>query len=104
MHETVVKMHDNENEDCSLHDQSRAIAHGKGIILKESYEKMSGEFFSAFIRSRFNITFAKAGPKHNGARLSVMDNDPCVKPVRKLWRHYVILRLSFTVYHLALRT
>ena len=54
-----------------------AVAHGKGIILKESYEKMSGEFFSAFIRSRFNITFAKAGPKANGARLFVIDNEPC---------------------------
>ena len=40
-----------------------ATAHGKGIILKELYEKMSGEFFSSFIRSRFNIIF-------------VMDNNP----------------------------
>lgn len=54
-----------------------AIAHGKGIILKQAYEKMSGDFFSSFIRSRFNITFAKAGPKANGVRLFVMDNDPC---------------------------
>ena len=61
-----------------------AIAHGKGINLKESYEKMSGEFFSAFIRSRFNITFAKAGPKPNGARLWITTR---VKPVRKLSRH-----------------
>ena len=54
-----------------------AIAYGKGIILKEEYEKMSGDFFSSFIRSRFNITFAKAGPKANGGRLFLMDNDPC---------------------------
>jgi predicted DNA-binding protein YlxM (UPF0122 family) len=54
-----------------------AIAHGKGIILKDAYEKMSGHFFSSFIPTRFNITFAKAGPKANGGRYFIMDNDPC---------------------------
>ena len=53
-----------------------AIAHGKGIILKDAYEKMS-DFFSSFIQTRFNITFAKAGPNANGGRYFIMDNDLC---------------------------
>ena len=53
-----------------------AIAHGKGIILKEPYEKMNGRFFSLFIRDHFDSCFAAAGPKRNGQRLFVMDNDP----------------------------
>ena len=53
-----------------------AIAYGKGVILKVPYEKMTGEFFAAFIREHFNLTFAKAGPKADGRRLFVMDNDP----------------------------
>ena len=54
-----------------------AIAHGKGTIMTESYDKMSGDYFSSFIRRRLNITFAKAGPKVNHARRFIMDNDPC---------------------------
>ena len=54
-----------------------AIAHGRGIIMTEPYEKMAGHYFSLFIRCRFNITFAKAGPKVNHARRFIMDNDPC---------------------------
>jgi hypothetical protein len=53
-----------------------AIAKGKGIILKEPYEKMTGDFFAGFIRQYFNITYARAGPKFNSGRLFVMDNDP----------------------------
>ena len=53
-----------------------AIAHGKGVILAEPYEKMNGNFFAHFIKSKFNICFAKAGPKHDGKRIFVMDNDP----------------------------
>ena len=53
-----------------------AIAYGKGVILKVAYEKMNGEYFGQFIRTHFNITFARAGPKMNGRRLFVMDNDP----------------------------
>ena len=53
-----------------------AIAYGKGVILKVPYEKMTGEFFATFIREHFNLTFAKAGPKADGRRLFVMDNDP----------------------------
>ena len=33
-------------------------------------------FFAQFIRDHFNLTFAKAGPKRNGRRLFIMDNDP----------------------------
>lgn len=53
-----------------------AVAEGKGIILKETYVKMTGQFFATFIRQYFNITFAKAGPKANSGRLFIMDNDP----------------------------
>ena len=52
------------------------IAYGKGAILKVPYEKMTGEFFATFIREHFNLTFANAGPKADGRRLFVMDNDP----------------------------
>jgi len=44
--------------------------------LKVPYEKMSGEFFGLFIRRNFNLAFAQAGPKTNGRRLFVIDNDP----------------------------
>jgi transposase len=53
-----------------------AIAHGKGVILAKPYEKMNGKFFANFIKNNFNICYAKAGPKHDGKRLFVMDNDP----------------------------
>ena len=54
-----------------------AVAWGKGIILSEVYEKMNGDFFVQFIRNNFNLCFSKAGPKADGKRLFVMDNDPC---------------------------
>ena len=53
-----------------------AIAYGKGVILKVPYENMNGDFFTLFIRSHFNLAFGQAGPKTNGRRLFVMDNDP----------------------------
>ena len=53
-----------------------AIAYSKGVILKVPYEKMNGTFFAAFVREHLDITFAKAGPKTNGRRLFIMDNDP----------------------------
>lgn len=53
-----------------------AIAFGKGVILAVPYVKMDGAFFARFIREHFNITFARAGPKHGSRRLFVMDNDP----------------------------
>ena len=53
-----------------------AIAHGKGVILNEPYEKMNGQFFANFIRQHFNLCFGRAGPKRDGKRLFVMDNDP----------------------------
>ena len=53
-----------------------AIAYGKGVVLKEAYEKMNGRFFAQFIREHFNIAFARSGPKRNGKRLFIMDNDP----------------------------
>lgn len=53
-----------------------AIAFEKGVILKVPYEKMTGKFSAAFIREHFNFTFANAGPKADGRRLFVMDNNP----------------------------
>ena len=53
-----------------------AIAYGKGVVLKEVYEKMDGQFFAQFIRTHFNIAFARSGPKRHGKRLFIMDNDP----------------------------
>ena len=38
---------------------------------------MNGDFFVQFIRNNFNLCFSKAGPKADGKRLFVMDNDPC---------------------------
>ena len=38
---------------------------------------MDGQFFANFIRKKFNLCFGKAGPKHGGRRLFVMDNCPC---------------------------
>jgi len=37
---------------------------------------MNGRFFSQLIRDHFNLYFSAAGPKTNGQRLFVMDNDP----------------------------
>ena len=54
-----------------------AIAYGKGVILAKPYEKMTGKFFADFIKDNFNTCFAQAGPKDDGKRLFVMDNDPC---------------------------
>ena len=53
-----------------------AIAYGKSVIMKVPHENMSGDFFAMFIRSHFNLAFGQAGPKLNGRRLFVMDNDP----------------------------
>ena len=53
-----------------------AIAYKKGVILAVPYENMNGTFFAQFIRTHFNIAFGRAGPKQNGRRLFVMDNDP----------------------------
>ena len=53
-----------------------AIAYRKGVILKAPYEKMTGKFFVTFIQEHFNLSFAQAGPKADGRRLFVMDNDP----------------------------
>ena len=53
-----------------------AIAYGKGVVPKEVYEKMDGQFFALFIRTHFNITFARSGPKRHGQRLFIMDNNP----------------------------
>ena len=54
-----------------------AVSYGKGVILNEPYTKMDGQFFANFIRKKFNLCFGKAGPKHGGRRLFVMDNCPC---------------------------
>ena len=38
--------------------------------------KMNGNFSASFVRQYFNLCFGRAGPKRNGKRLFVMDNDP----------------------------
>ena len=60
-----------------------AVAWGKGIILSEVYDKMNGDFFAQFIKNNFNLCFGKAGPKTDGKRLFVMDNDPCMPNEQK---------------------
>ena len=42
-----------------------ANAYGKGVVLKEVYEKMDGQLFAQFIRTHFNIAFARSGPKRH---------------------------------------
>ena len=39
------------------------VAYGKGVILKEAYEKMNGPFFANFVKKHFNLCFAKAATK-----------------------------------------
>ena len=51
-------------------------AYNKGVILYEPYDKMNGKFFASFICQDFNLCFGRAGPKRDGKRLFVMDNDP----------------------------
>lgn len=53
-----------------------AVAHRKGVVLCQPYEKLNAAFFAGFIKDHFNLTFAKAGPKANQSRIFVMDNDP----------------------------
>ena len=36
---------------------------------------MNGIFFAVFVQEHLNITIAKAGPKTNGRRIFIMDND-----------------------------
>lgn len=67
-----------------------AIAYGKGMVLKEAYEKMNGRFFSQFNQEHFNIAFARSGPKRNGQRLFMMNNDPSQRSnvAEGPWRHW----------------
>jgi len=53
-----------------------AIAHGKGVVLREANDTMNAGFFAKFISNHFNACFACCRPKRNGQRLFVMDNDP----------------------------
>ncbi len=54
-----------------------AIAYGKGVVVRIPYTKLDGPFVAHFIKEHFRISFARAGPKHKGRRLLIMDNDPC---------------------------
>ena len=53
-----------------------AISHGKGVILIDPYEKMDAKYFGKFVREKLNACFARAGPRNDGKRIFVMDNDP----------------------------
>ena len=44
---------------------------------------MNGTFFAQFRRTHFNIAFGHAGPKQNGRRLFVMDNDPSQRSCKR---------------------
>ena len=47
------------------------------MVLKVPYEKLiGGGFFEKFVCKNFHLCFAKCGPKKNGRRLFLMDNDP----------------------------
>ena len=52
-----------------------AISYGKGVIICEAYEKMSGSYFEDFIDRNFNRMFdlADKGLGH----IFVQDGDPC---------------------------
>lgn len=52
------------------------IAYRKGVVLKEVYEKMDGQFFMPFIWTHFNIAFPRSEPKKHGEWLFIVDNDP----------------------------
>ena len=53
-----------------------AVAYHQGVILKEPYEKLNGNFFANFILRHSNLCFARAGHKKDGKRIFVQDNDP----------------------------
>ena len=53
-----------------------AIAYHQGVILKEPYENLNGNFFANFMRRHFNLCFARAGPKEDRKRIFVQDHDP----------------------------
>ena len=54
-----------------------AIAHGKGVICAEPYEKMDGPYFARFIRRHFPTLFEITDKEDgNKSKLFVMDNDP----------------------------
>ena len=54
------------------------MAHGKGVICAEPYEKMDGPYFSRFIRRHFTNLFdiTRNDNDNNKPKLFVMDNDP----------------------------
>jgi hypothetical protein len=51
-----------------------AISYGKGIVLCEPYEKMTGAFFAEFIHKHFQNAFTVADKESD---LFVQDGDPC---------------------------
>ena len=46
----------------------------EGVILCESYDHLTGNFFTTFIEKHFNSLFDKANK--NGSRLRLQDGDP----------------------------
>ena len=51
-----------------------AISHGKGVIICQPYEKMTGAYFSNFIDRNFNTMFQTA--EKGNSRIWVQDGDP----------------------------
>lgn len=54
-----------------------AMAYKKGVVVVEEYEKMSGKYFSRFIREKFPALFSGCYNK----KLFVMDNDPSQRSI-----------------------
>ena len=51
-----------------------AITYSEGVVLCESYDHLTGNFFATFIEKHFNSLFLKANK--NGSRLWLQDGDP----------------------------
>ena len=51
-----------------------AISYRKGVIYCEQYDKLDGDYFSAFVRRNFPKMFTKSGKQ--GSKLFVHDNCP----------------------------
>ena len=60
-----------------------AISFNRGVILREVYQSMNGEFFASFVRNCFPLCFARVCSNHR--RFFLMDNESSlVSKVAKL--------------------
>eukprot|EP00794_Sanderia_malayensis_P002218 gene2218-biopygen1984 len=57
-----------------------AVSYNSGVIMVEPYEKMTGQFFADFVRSKLPRAFIGARVQCRKSRMAkffVMDNEPC---------------------------